>query len=889
MKNLTVGILAHVDAGKTTLSESILYLSGSIRKLGRVDTRDAFLDTDILERERGITIFSKQAVFEYENARITLVDTPGHVDFSAEMERTLRILDYAVLVISGADGVQGHTRTLWKLLGEYNIPTFIFVNKMDQAGTDKNFLIKELKHNLSDSIVDFTQDPKEIAEDAAECDEDVLEKYLEKGAVDDADIIRLTAVRKLFPCFFGAALKMQGVKELLDSVCRFSLNRVYPDEFGAVVFKITRDEQNNRLTHLKVTGGTLKIKDQVDGEKVNQIRIYSGAKYEAVNEAKAGVVCAVTGLNNTRPGMGIGSEEMTEKPLLGPVLNYKVILPEKYNVNDALAKLKQLEEEIPEIEIEWNGRLKEIHARLMGEIQTEILKEIVARRYGFNIDFGTGRTVYKETILDTVEGVGHFEPLRHYAEVHLILEPLEPGSGLVYDTVCSEDSLDKNWQRLILTHLAEKEHKGVLTGSAITDMKITLVAGKAHLKHTEGGDFRQATYRAVRQGLEQAKSILLEPVYDFLLEVPSDVVGRAMSDIDRMKGTFNAPETQGDMSVIRGSCPVATMRDYCRDVISYSRGLGKLTCTVSGYAPCHNEAEVIESIGYDSEADTENPAGSVFCSHGAGFNVGWDEVKQYMHIPAVLEEPELRQAEEPEPVFVSRKEYADSAREEKELEEIFLRTYGGIKESRNLFHTNMSNNELRNKKTAEKNETAAKPEKPYIYKPGNKNPKYLLVDGYNIIFAWPELKELAAENINSAQDRLLDILCNYQGIRNINVVAVFDAYKVKGYTGETRKYNNVSVVYTKEDQTADQYIEQFAHKMRGKFDITVATSDGLEQVTILSQGCTLMSARELKSDVEYCNEKMRERIMPDMGHKGYLFDNAGKDVKEYIKTLHEDV
>lgn len=890
MKNLTIGILAHVDAGKTTLSEAMLYTSGNIRSLGRVDNRDAFLDTYNLERERGITIFSKQAVMNLKDTCITLLDTPGHVDFSAEMERTLQVLDYAILVISGADGVQGHTKTLWKLLVQYEIPTFIFVNKMDQVGVDKEKLLSELQLKLSGSIVDFTESEDMRNENIASCDEELMERYFEDGKILENDILSLTAMRKMYPCFFGSALKLEGVEQFLEALCRYTLTKKYSEEFGAKVYKITRDEQNNRLTHMKITGGKIQVKGILGDEKINQIRIYSGAKYETVNEVSAGMICAVTGCNETRAGMGLGIEKKSEKPMLEPVLNYQIILPESCNVNEMLIKLKQLEEEEPELQIIWNEELKEIHAKLMGEIQIEILKSLIKERFGVDVEFGVGNIVYKETIQNVVEGVGHFEPLRHYAEVHLLLEPLPRGSGMVFDTDCSEDKLDKNWQRLIMTHLYEKEHRGVLTGAAITDMQITLVAGKAHIKHTEGGDFRQATYRAVRQGLKEAESVLLEPYYDFVLEIPSEMVGRAIADIDRMKGNFNPPEMDEETATIVGICPVATMRDYHMEVIAYTKGLGKLTCTFKGYDVCHNQDVVIKESGYDSEADIANPTGSVFCAHGSGFNVKWDEVKNYMHVESDIFKKNSEEIWDEEfetyEVEQAAKRYASSAKEERELEEIFVRTYGGIKDSHNLFHTNVSNENLREKKSGAKRTVSARTTKPYIYRPKKRVDEYIIVDGYNIVFAWKDLKELAEKNIDSARDRLLDILSNYKGARNCNLIVVFDAYKVKGHKGDETDYNNIKVVYTKEDQTADVYIEQLAHKMGRKYDVTVATSDGLEQITVLSQGCKLMSASELKTDIEHYNNQIRQKLESNVPDKLRLLDDISPEVKQYLDSLN---
>ena len=897
-KYICAGIVAHVDAGKTTLSESILYTSGAIRKMGRVDHGDAFLDTYELERSRGITIFSKQALFSLGDAQITLLDTPGHVDFSAEMERTLQVLDYAILLISGADGVQGHTLTLWKLLKRYQIPTFLFVNKMDQPGTDEKALMEELKKRLDGNCVDFSgdRDTQEWQEQLAMCDETLLESYLEEGSVEEGEISRLINERKLFPCFFGSALKMTGVQEFLQELEKYIEMPEYPREFGAKVFKIARDSQGNRLTYMKITGGSLKVKTvlrgQKDGEdreeKVDQIRIYSGEKYEMVNEAFAGMVCAVTGLTFTYPGQGLGREAASDMPLLEPVLTYQIQLPPECDVHKMLLNLRQLEEEEPLLHIVWNEELGEIHAQVMGEVQIEILKSLIKERFGVVVDLGSGNIVYKETIKTPVEGVGHFEPLRHYAEVHLLLEPGEPGSGMQFYTDCSEDELDKNWQRLILTHLEEKEHRGVLTGSPITDMRITLVAGRAHLKHTEGGDFRQATYRAVRQGLRKAESVLLEPYYDFRLEVPADMIGRGMADIQRMCGEFQPPQIEGETAVLTGSAPVVTMRDYQNEVISYSRGMGRLFCTLKGYFPCHNQEEVVQAFCYDPEADLENPTGSVFCAHGAGFVVNWDQVEEYMHVESgLLLEPVERQ---PEPVEVRKKTWKEERdayqATEKELEEIFTRTYGPIRSR--VGEEDLPRRSVKGWKRshARMDNTSSS----YVGRTKNRNTppekEYLLVDGYNIIFAWEDLKDLADANIDAARDKLTDMLCNYQGYKKCTLILVFDAYKVKGNPGSVQKYHNIHVVYTKEAETADQYIEKTVHEIGRKNHVTVATSDRLEQVIILGQGGTRMSARELREDMELVAGQIREETgKRQMSDKNYLFDGLDQDAAEYIEAV----
>ena len=883
LDHICIGLLAHVDAGKTTLSESMLYLSGRIRQQGRVDHGNAYLDTYELERARGITIFSKQAELVSGELQITLLDTPGHVDFSAEMERTLRVLDYAILVINGADGVQGHTETLWKLLKQYRIPVFLFVNKMDQNGTDAEKLLKELRAKLSGSCIRFgeAEDSEEFLENVAMAEEQVLESYLEHGTIDREEISRLIGERKLFPCYFGSALKNAGVEELLGGLERYTEEKTYPDVFGAKVYKIARDPQGSRLTYLKVTGGVLKVRDLMQyqdvEEKVSQIRIYSGEKYDAVQEVSAGRVCAVTGLTKTYPGEGLGAEPPSEGPVLTPVLNYQLILPEGCDTHGMLLKLRQLEEEDPELHIVWNEELGEIHAQLMGEVQTEILQSMIRERFQTEVMFGPGNIVYKETIQRPVEGVGHFEPLRHYAEVHLLLEPGEAGSGLVFVADCSEDVLDRNWQRLILTHLAEKEHRGVLTGSAITDMKITLVAGRAHLKHTEGGDFRQATYRAIRQGLKSTESVLLEPYYEFRMEIPAEFVGRALTDIQRMSGEFQPPDTEGDFSVITGSAPVSEMRDYQLEVTSYTKGRGRLFCTLKEYEPCHNAEEVIEQIGYDSERDLDNPTGSVFCAHGAGFNVSWDQVPDHMH----LEYAWTPESETEKSAVADKKGqggmqggragsgFSRSVEEEKELEEIFLRTYGKIERRRPIAERRVESPEERQKRIRK-----------------DQMEEYLLVDGYNVIFAWEDLKELAKVNIEGARNKLMDVLCNYQGFKKCNLILVFDAYKVQGQELGVQKYHNIYVVYTKEAETADQYIEKVVHEIGRKYHVTVATSDNVEQVVTLGQGGKLLSARELRTEVEEVQRQIREEYLnrPQKG-KNYLFDYLDEETSGRMEEV----
>lgn len=884
MENIVMGILAHVDAGKTTLSEGMLYLSGTVRKLGRVDHKDAFLDTYSLERDRGITIFSKQAVFSLGNRRINLLDTPGHVDFSAEMERTLQVLDYAVLVISGADGVQGHTETLWKLLKLYEIPTFIFINKMDQPGTDRESLLTELKERLDEGCIVFGKGKNvESLEEIAMTDEAVLDYFMEHETVRNEDICRLIRERKIFPCYFGSALKLDGVQELLAGFEEYMKPFDGKKEFGARVFKISRDDKGERLTFLKVTGGKLVVKMPINKEeKINQIRIYSGAKYESVNEVEAGGVCAVTGLSSSYIGQGLGVEKGTAAPFLEPVLTYQMILPEGADTTKVLRELKQLEEEEPLLNIVWNPTLEEIHVQLMGEVQTEILKTMIAERFHLDVEFGTGKIVYKETIKSPVVGVGHYEPLRHYAEVHLKMEPLEAGSGLVFDTDCSEDVLDRNWQRLILTHLQEREHPGVLTGAPITDMKITIVAGRAHLKHTEGGDFRQATYRAVRQGLKSAESVLLEPWYSFVLEVPSEQVGRAMSDIGQMNGSFEGPEAEDKQGMVRltGTAPASEMRDYQREVWAYTKGRGRITLTLKGYEPCHNAEEVIEEIGYDSERDVDNPTGSVFCAHGAGFLVKWDEVPEYMHIKEdfLAEKPGIEQDEVMAVQMGNHCNYSggysSSYDDDPELLTIMEREFGSKQKERDRY----SSYRKQTVSTPVRHTTVIKENEP--------KKEYLLVDGYNIIFAWEELNELAKASIDAARNKLMDILSNYQGFIGCTLILVFDAYKVKGNQGEVQKYHNIYVVYTKEAETADQYIEKTTHEIGRKYKVTVATSDALEQVIVMGQGAYRISARDFYEEVERTEKKIREINERERGEKrNYLLDYAKEeDAREMEKV-----
>jgi len=892
MKRLVTGILAHVDAGKTTLSEAILYRAGSIRKMGRVDHKDAFLDSYALERARGITIFSKQAIVKLPDTYMTLLDTPGHVDFSAEMERTLRVLDYAILVISGADGVQGHTETLWKLLKEYQVPTFLFINKMDQPGTDRDVRLSELKKRLDEGCIAFDQDmsSEEFLEELAMTDEMVMEKYLEEGDVSEEDIRRLISERKVFPCYFGSALKLEGVDEFLEGFERWTKMPEYASEFGARVFKIARDDQNARLTYMKVTGGSLKVKAVLTEEKADQLRLYSGSKFEMTDEVLPGMVCAVTGLSDTYPGQGLGTEPDAGKPVLEPVLNYQIRLPEGTDVHKAFLQLRQLEEEEPMLHIVWEEALGEIHAQVMGEVQIEILKSLIGERFAMNVEFDSGNIVYKETITAAVEGVGHYEPLRHYSEAHLILEPLPTGSGLEFATSVSEDELDLNWQRLIMTHMMEKKHKGVLTGSEITDMRMTLVAGKAHLKHTEGGDFRQSTYRAIRHGLRKAmrdgSCRLLEPVYAFRLEVPSEMTGRALSDIQRMSGTFADPVMDGDMTVLEGSAPVVTMRNYQTELAAYTKGRGRLFCSLKGYEPCHNEDEIIEARGYDPDQDAENPSGSVFCGHGAGFYVPWDEVEDHMHLEAVLRPVQAINNDEQENVRGARESASETVEYthgplDKELEAIFTRTYGPVK--------HRVGEQLRPRTAARGSEMTGKEFREKAAglnpsRPRSRKDEYLLVDGYNIIFAWDELKELAKDNLAGARGKLMDILSNYQGYKRNTVILVFDAYKVEGGQGQIYKYHNIHVVFTKEAETADQYIEKTVHAIGQKHQVTVATSDALEQVIILGQGANRMSAQGLKDEIAETNQEMRGAYLNKNTKKGtYFFDGLSKEDAKAIE------
>lgn len=848
-RSIVLGVLAHVDSGKTTLSEAMLYRAGVIRKLGRVDHRDAFLDTDALERARGITIFSKQALLDAGQTHITLLDTPGHVDFSAEAERTLQVLDYAVLVISGPGGVQSHTETLWQLLRRYRIPTFVFVNKMDLPGPTRAELLEQLNRRLGEGFVDFGADPAARDEALALCDERLMDAWLEQGALEDGQILPAIARRHVFPCWFGSALRLDGVDPLLEGLDRFTRPAPALSAFGAAVFKVSQDEQGARLTWLRVTGGELKVKDLLSGEgpegpwaeKANQLRLYSGTKYTLAERVGPGQVCAVTGLTQCRPGQGLGAQRDSEPPALEPVLSYQVLLPEGTDAHAALDKLRRLEQEDPQLHVVWNETLGQIHLQLMGEIQLEVLRTLLAQRFGLEVSFGPGGILYKETITEPIEGVGHYEPLRHYAEVHLKLEPLPPGSGMQYAADCREEVLDKNWQRLVLTHLEEKQHLGVLTGAPLTDMKITLIAGKAHLKHTEGGDFRQATYRAVRQGLMMGKSQLLEPWYSFRLEVPAENIGRAITDIQRREGTFDPPETGLETAVLTGTAPVATLRDYPVELAGYTHGRGRISLTPVGYRPCHNAAQVIAESGYQPQHDLDNPADSVFCAHGAGFVVSWADVRSHMHVDSGRGKSQRPADAAPAPSPRRAAAYRATLEEDAELMKIFERTYGPIKRDPLAAFRPV-------KKTERPDFTAQS---------WTIAPEYLLVDGYNLIFAWEELSALAKQSLDAARTRLADILCNYQGYKKCVVILVFDAYRVPGSPGAIEQYHNIHIVYTKEAETADMYIERVTHEIGKQRRVRVVTSDGAEQIIILGHGALRVSSRLFQQEVEEVEREIR--------------------------------
>ncbi len=854
MKRLTLGLMAHVDSGKTTLAEALLYRTGEIRKLGRVDRGDAWLDTEAIEKSRGITIFAHQAQFQAGDTQFTLLDTPGHVDFSAETERIMQVLDCAVLVISGTDGVQSHTRTLWRLLGRYGIPVILFVNKMDLSDRTETALIQELQGRLSASCVQFDSSREALCENAATCSEALMNAYLEGAEITDDMLAAAVMRREIFPCCFGSARTLDGIGRLLEILDTYTAEPPHPAEFGARVFKISVDAKGSRLTYLKICGGTLHNRDELTytgadrqphTEKVTGIRFYSGAKFVPADAAEAGAVCAVTGLTAAYAGMGLGITPDAEDAVLTPVMRYQVLLPEDIDAPAALAQLRQLEAEDPQLHVTWEAQSRSIYVQLMGAVQLEVLSQQVADRFGYAIRFDSGIVTYRETIREAVEGIGHYEPLRHYAEVHLILTPLPPGSGLQFDTRCSEDLLDRNWQRLILTHLQEKTHVGALTGSPITDMKITLASGKAHIKHTEGGDFRQATYRAVRQGLRSAESVLLEPYYSFTLELPADAVGRAMTDITQRAGSFQPPEIFGEHAVITGSAPVATMNDYAAEVLSYTKGRGSLTLSVSGYLPCHNAEEVIAQIGYDADSDLENSADSVFCAHGAGFLVGWQEVPMYMHLPAELPHRyDFEEAAESPAEHVRRGPMPDASDEE--LMAIYERTYGRIARDE--------------RKAMRRNKTAESLDSSHVKVPDAPKTDYLLVDGYNIIFAWDSLKALAADSLDHAREQLMHLLMNYQGYKQCEVILVFDAYKCKGHGEETEQHGNITVVYTREAETADSYIERVSKKLIRGNRVRVATSDALEQLIILGNGAMRISAREFELEMRAVEAEIRQQI-----------------------------
>ena len=861
MKKAVIGILAHVDAGKTTLSEAMLYLSGAINKLGRVDRRDSFLDNHAVERSRGITVFSKQAVFSAGDTLFTLLDTPGHVDFSAEAERTLSVLDGAVLVISGTDGVQSHTLTLWRLLKRYNVPCFIFVNKMDLGGVDREKLNSELRGKLSENCVDFGMRGDRLYESLALCSDELLEEYDREGFLSDESVIEAIRSRGVFPCLFGSALKTDGVRELLDCLSEYLPTPSYGGEFSAKVFKLARDKQGGQLTFMKITGGVLRVRDvpacdkNIDGEKVTQIRIYSGEKYTVTDEAGPGTVCAVTGLSFARPEDGLGAEENASLPLLEPVMSFKVELPDGVDPHTALTQFRQLEAEDPTLNISGSDGSGDIHLRLMGDIQTEVLQSVIEERFGYRVSFGKGSILYKETIADTVEGVGHFEPLRHYAEVHLLLSPGRRDSGIVINTKCKEDKLDRNWQRLILTHLHEKTHLGALTGSPITDMEITLMSGRAHPKHTEGGDFRQASYRAVRQGLRSAKGVLLEPIYSFTMEVPSGDAGRAMSDISRMSGSFDPPVTMGDTVSITGECPVSTMSEYSRELARYTHGLGRLSCSLRGYEPCHNADEVIAEIGYDADSDVENTADSVFCSHGAGHIVKWNEVKEHMHLPSVMEKPSEGRAEsiaDRERVYSAYRSQNDIFAADRELMRIFEQTYGPVRKR--------SEGSPARRYTADTTE-------PKLNTKRNKRPidatEYVLVDGYNVIHSWDSLRPLSDGDLEASRNALINILCNYRGYRRCELILVFDAYLVKGNTRETEELDGIHIIYTKEAETADMYIEKASLELAKEHRVRVVTSDRMEQLIIIGNGAIRVSSEEFLGEIREVEAEIREVIAKD--------------------------
>lgn len=866
-----IGILAAVDSGKTTLAEAILYQSGAVKKMGRVDNQDAFLDHFALERARGITIFSKQAIFHWKDWEINLLDTPGHIDFSAEMERTLTVLDYAILVISGASGVQGHTKTLWKLLRRYHIPTFIFVNKLDQNGVEKENVYAELRRKLSGNIVDFQAEKEEWLDELSMCSEEMMEATLEEREITKEMISFAIAREELFPCYFGSALKLMGVEILLDAITEYAIEKEYPEEFGAIVYKITRDFQGTRLTHIKVTGGEVKNKMVIGEEKVNQIRIYNGIRFESVSDVGAGTVCALVGLNHTYVGQSLGEDHTAIPKVLEPVLSYEMILPEDIVPNMVMPKLKEMAEEFPELQLQWDEKAQSIRVKLMGAVQIEILQNLFKERMDMDVTFSEGRIAYKETIQLSAEGIGHFEPLRHYAEVHLLLEPLPRGSGLIFSSKVSSDMLAVNWQNLILTHLKEREHKGVLIGAPVTDMRMTIVAGRAHNKHTEGGDFCQATYRAVRQGLMQTESILLEPYYEFRLEIPVVNLGRALNDLNAMFAKFDPPETEEEMASVVGVAPVACIQNYQAELLTYTKGQGHIFLSFDRYDECHNSEEVIANAMYDPELDISSPCGSVFCAYGSGFYVPWYEVPLYRQVDSGLGFFDTK-PEDTQEVQVVRSTYDANQANTEELMEIFERTYGKVKSRIGDWDQSTKHH----KST----------EKEYVYKGTKKVKEYMLVDGYNVIFAWDSLRELAEQNIDAARDRLMDILVNYSSYQKYTLILVFDAYKLKGHTTEIMEYHNIYVVYTKEAETADRYIEKTAHEIGHKYRVTVVTSDGVEQVIIRSAGCILMSSKELFEDVQRVEREIRkEHIESQMSKKNLLFDQLSDEMKQKLEDI----
>ena len=909
MKKINIGILASVDSGKTTLSESMLFVSGAIKNQGKIDNKDTVLDNNAIERNRGITIFSKVARFSYGDANITLVDTPGHVDFSYETESVLNVLDVCILLISGTDMVTGHTKTLWDMLDRYEVPTFIFINKLDQAGADKEKTIEDIALKLSKNAVDFSIDSDELFESLATLDEDLLDKYLESGSLDDSDITMLISKRKVFPVFGGVATKAEGVKELLDAITGFTLEKKYGDEFGAFVYKINRDKNDNRLTHVKITSGSLSVKDVVLEDKVNEIRLLNGESYETVDKAFSGDIVALTGLRETKIGMGVGADKTVIEPITNAVLNYSINSLNNDNYNEVYNIFKILEEENPTLKTKYQNDTKELTVSLLGEVQMEVLKSVVEERFGLLIEYGEGKVLYKETVNDLSYGVGHYEPLRHYAEVGLAIEPLERGSGLIFESKISKDQLATNWQRLILTHLEEKEHVGILTGSPITDMKISIVAGRAHPKHTEGGDFRQSTYRAIRHGLMNNDCKLLEPYYSFTIMIPREHIGRCMMDVEKMSGTCTVSEDNSDSVMITGRGPVYTFKNYQKELTSYTHGQASVVCVFDGYDDCHNEEEVIESIAYDPLLDENNPVGSIFCSHGAGYYVPWDEVydkkhttddnfNKYKNAYYGGSEEDFGELSDEEIIDIAKENakvrQQELKREEKILEKIFADAYGLKGDTDNIFHTNRSNENIRGKLNASKKKVTvngkARSDKPYVYKPVKRQKKLLVVDGYNVIYAVSSLKQLSKDNIDAARDELIDLLCVYQSHFDGDVYAVFDAYNVKGTDNRNEDYKGINVFYTKENQTADTFIEMLAGKFGRNLDMTVVSSDNLIGITALSFGCKVISSREFERELEDIKKKISkkvEEIGKQEDEKSYLLDQVNDDVKAFIESLKD--